>query len=189
VELGEIEQVLSGVEGVEQCVVVAREEPGGQKRLVGYVVGRGVFDREAVMSALRRRLPEYMIPTAWVQLEKFPVTSNGKVNRKALPSPEGMGRESGEYVAPRNEMESRLAEIWQDILHIDRVGISQNFFELGGHSLLVMRLIAAIKNEFMVNVPVKFIVQLADISMLSEFIQLKTDNKQDGLMEYEIVEI
>ncbi|HEU4559433.1 MAG TPA: amino acid adenylation domain-containing protein, partial [Longimicrobium sp.] len=139
IELGEIEGALRSSEGVADCVVVAREDVPGEKRLVAYVVG----DVEAgvLREHLRRTLPEYMVPAAFVALERLPLTANGKLDRKALPAPEGDAYARAGYEAPVGEMETALAEIWAEVLGVGRVGRWDNFFELGGHSLLAIRLI------------------------------------------------
>ncbi|WP_075343707.1 non-ribosomal peptide synthetase, partial [Tenacibaculum agarivorans] len=115
------------------------------KRLVGYVVSEGDFDKEAVQLELKNSLPEYMVPTVWVELEAMPLTSSGKLDRKALPGPDGSLLSTKEYVAPRNEVEADIARIWQEVLGLDKVGVYDNFFELGGHSLLVVQLISRLQ--------------------------------------------
>ncbi|HWK03127.1 MAG TPA: amino acid adenylation domain-containing protein, partial [Puia sp.] len=189
IEPGEVEAVLRSAPGVEQCVVVAREDVSGQRRLVGYVVpGTGSEpDRESILAHMRSRLPEYMVPAALVGLDRLPLTANGKVDRKSLPAPE-QGVEQG-YVAPRNEVERRLSEIWERILYADRIGIHQNFFEAGGHSLLAMQLIAAIKEEWQIDVPVKLIFRPATICLLAEFIQMTVSAAPDDMTVYDIVEL
>jgi len=145
IEPGEVENALSGAEGVKAAAVIVREGREGDKRLVGYVVMEASLDREAVLTHLRSRLPEYMVPAQLVQLEALPLTSSGKVDRKALPEPEITG--GVDYLAPRDEMEKTVVAIWQQLLGIERVGIYDNFFFLGGHSLLAMRLAAAIRRR------------------------------------------
>ena len=120
IELGEIENVLKECESVRQSVVLARKTQEGNMRLVGYAVPEGVFDKEAIISYLRSRLPEYMIPAIWVELENLPLTQNGKIDRKALPDPDSSGLLSNEYVAPRNETEENLAAIWQEVLGLEQ---------------------------------------------------------------------
>jgi amino acid adenylation domain-containing protein len=139
IELGEIEAVLRRSGGVADCVVVARENEPGEKRLVAYVVG-GV-EVGVLREHLRRSLPEYMVPAAFVPLERLPLTANGKLNRKALPAPEGDAYARRSYEAPLGEVEAALAEIWAEVLGVGRVGRWDHFFELGGHSLLAIKLI------------------------------------------------
>ncbi len=139
IELGEIEAVLRQHESVTDCVVVARADVPGDQRLVAYVAG-GV-EADELRAHLRGSLPEYMVPAAFVVLDALPLTSNGKVDRKALPAPEGDAYARGSYEAPLGEVEAALAEIWAEVLGLDRVGRWDHFFELGGHSLLAIKLI------------------------------------------------
>ena len=144
IELGEIENVLQQSELVNQAVVVVKEE-NGAKRLVGYVVPEGEFDRDRLVVFLKSRLPEYMIPALWVELDKLPLTNNGKVDKKALPDADTGSLFTGNYEAPRNAMEEGLATIWQDLLRIPRVGIHDNFFELGGDSIITIQVVSRAK--------------------------------------------
>jgi amino acid adenylation domain-containing protein/non-ribosomal peptide synthase protein (TIGR01720 family) len=145
IELGEIEAALHVHERVRDCVVVAREGESGEKRLVAYFVaanGQGVSAGE-LREYLKSRLPEYMVPAAFARLNELPLTANGKVDRKALPEPSSSAEDaSGEYVAPRDEVERALCEVWAEVLRVGRVGIRDNFFELGGDSILSIQVIA-----------------------------------------------
>jgi myxalamid-type nonribosomal peptide synthetase MxaA len=131
-------------------VVAAPPNPGGENRLVGYVVGRS---GEAPSSAelrkmLRRELPDYMVPSIFVALEAFPLTPNAKVDRRALPDPEQLQGESAvASVPPRTPTEMLLAEVWRDLLGVSHVAIHDHFFDLGGHSLLIMRALAAMEKK------------------------------------------
>jgi amino acid adenylation domain-containing protein len=141
IELGEIEAVLLELEGVEHTVVVVREDRLGRKRIVAYVVGRkgqqpGV---EELRSYAKKRLPEYMLPAAFVVLPTLPLTANGKVERKQLPAPADVSPDR-EYVAPRTEGEQILAKVWSELLGVDKIGVEDNFFELGGDSILSIRM-------------------------------------------------
>lgn len=142
IELGEIESRLAACPGVSEVAVLAREDVPGDKRLVAYLVaGEGVSLSVAELrQQLTTRLPEYMVPSAFVVLDALPQTANGKLDRKALPAPDGSAVVRREYEAPRTEAEVVLAEIWQTLLGIERVGRHDHFFELGGHSMLAMRL-------------------------------------------------
>ena len=143
IELGEIESVLSGHFAVQEAVVLAREDVPGDKRLVAYLAvkeGEPPTDSE-LRDLLRSKLPEYMVPSAFVVLDRFPLTPNGKVDRNALPSFGGAAFAVRQYEAPASELEIRLAQIWAEALKVQRIGRHDNFFELGGHSLLAVKLI------------------------------------------------
>ncbi|MEZ4692105.1 MAG: amino acid adenylation domain-containing protein [Ignavibacteria bacterium] len=142
IELGEIENALQECELVKQAVVLVKQSAEGSKRLVGYVVSEGEYDKDEIIKYLSKRLPDYMVPAMWVKMDKLPLTQNGKVDRRALPEIDGSELMSKEYVAPRNEMETALAEIWKNLLHIDKVGIHDNFFELGGDSIITIQVLS-----------------------------------------------
>ncbi|MEO6548558.1 MAG: amino acid adenylation domain-containing protein, partial [Ferruginibacter sp.] len=139
IELGEIENVLQQSKLVQQCVVIAKEDHNGNKRLIGYVVEKGVFDKQAVIAFLHAQLPEYMVPGLWIQLDELPLTPNGKVDKKALPEPDTVELSINEYIPPRNEVELIFAGIWQGVLGVSSVGINDNFFELGGDSIMTIQ--------------------------------------------------
>ncbi len=150
IELGEIEAALGALDGVREAVVTMREDLPGDQRLVAYVTGGP--DVDALRRSLRERLPEFMVPAAFVQLAELPLTPNGKVNRRALPAPDrGPVRD---FVAPRTPVEEALAEIWRELLGIERVGAHDNFFELGGHSLLAVLLMARIEKRLGKALPI-----------------------------------
>jgi hypothetical protein len=142
IELGEIETALREQAGVREAAVAVREEAAGQKRLVAYVVREAGSERsfEELVAGLRRRLPEHMVPGAWVALEQLPLTAHGKLDRQGLPEPSGERPALGVgYVAPRTETERALAEIWAEVLGLERVGVNDSFFELGGDSFLSVK--------------------------------------------------
>ncbi|MCF5753059.1 amino acid adenylation domain-containing protein, partial [Pseudomonas syringae] len=141
IEPGEIEDRLSRHPGVQQAVVMAREDVPGDKRLVAYFTAEPQVSLDVLREYLLAQLPDYMVPTAYVHLEKLPLTSSGKLDRKALPAPDLSSVISREYQAPQGATERAIAEIWQDLLSIDQVGRHDHFFELGGHSLLAVKLI------------------------------------------------
>lgn len=146
IELGEIESELNESGLVSQSVVLARQDSRGQKRLVGYVVPTGKHDKGILQDYLKSRLPAYMVPGIWVELDAMPLTTNGKVDKKALPEPVQNETTSG-YAGPGNEAEAAMGEIWQELLGIEQIGIHDNFFELGGHSLLAIRIVSAIRKK------------------------------------------
>ncbi|MEQ1472985.1 MAG: amino acid adenylation domain-containing protein, partial [Candidatus Acidiferrum sp.] len=145
IELGEIESALSEHSGVRDVAVVARGDAPGAKRLVAYLVAAAPAPEiSALREHLKQTLPEYMVPSVFVFLEKMPLTISGKIDRKALPAPEQQRPELGDsYVAPRSEAENKLAAIWSKALRVEQVGINDNFFELGGDSILSIQIISA----------------------------------------------
>jgi amino acid adenylation domain-containing protein/non-ribosomal peptide synthase protein (TIGR01720 family) len=173
IELGEIEATLAKLGGVGNAVVVAREDTPGDKRLVAYFVKAGdeVIDAAALRAALASELPEYMIPSAFVALESFPLTPNGKVDRRALPKVSQSL--TTEYVAPRDATEEALASIWQRVLARDRIGIFDNFFELGGHSLLATLVMSRVAAELNVAATVRDIFEFPTIAALAETISAR----------------
>jgi amino acid adenylation domain-containing protein len=141
IELGEIETRLADYPGVRQAAVITREDTPGDKRLVAYYVASQTeeINSELLRTYLSSALPEYMVPAAYVHMDAFPQTPNGKLDRKALPEPEASAFSTREYEPPQTEMEIKVAAIWADILKLDRVGRQDNFFDLGGHSLVAVR--------------------------------------------------
>ncbi|HEY8781714.1 MAG TPA: amino acid adenylation domain-containing protein, partial [Mucilaginibacter sp.] len=173
IELGEIESVLNQSGLVSQAVVLARADSGGNKRLAGYIVPKETFDKQAVQNYLRAKLPEYMVPALWVELERIPLTPNGKTDRRALPDAEAASKR--EYIAPRTAAEALMAEIWQEVLKVDKIGIEDNFFELGGHSLLALRLGSSIRKRFGSELPISEVFVYPTVSSLTN--QLESKNK------------
>jgi amino acid adenylation domain-containing protein len=170
VELGEIEARLREHPAVREAVVVAREERPGDPRLVAYWVG----DPEVGVEALRRhvasRLPEYMVPAAYIHLEALPLTPTAKLDRRALPSPEGDAYARRDYEAPVGEVEEALAEIWSEVLRLERVGRWDHFFELGGHSLLIVRVVSRIRQALGVEVELATVFERPVLASLGEAI-------------------
>jgi hypothetical protein len=168
IELGEIEGALRRSEGVVDCVVVAREDVPGQKRLVAYVAG-GV-EANALREHLRRSLPEYMVPAAFVVLQALPLTPNGKLDRKALPAPDVASPEE-EFVAPRTPVEEVLAGIWAEVLRLERVGVHDNFFELGGHSLLATQVVSRVRATFHQEISIRTVFSTPTLEAMAEEIE------------------
>jgi amino acid adenylation domain-containing protein len=176
VELGEIEQCLIQHEGVHDAVVLSGNDESGDKRLVAYFIP--VVGAEISVSGLReflqKKLPAYMIPSFFVEMETFPLTPNGKIDRRSFPEPEESKLECDtKYVAPQSELELQLAELWRKALKVERIGVDDNFFELGGHSLLAAQLFAQIERKLGVNIPLAIVFQAPSIRQLSEKIQQK----------------
>ncbi len=150
IELGEIETCLNQLPGIQEAVLLAREDQPGQVRLVAYFTEQAQVEALPVgelRAQLLSRLPEYMVPTAFVKLAALPLTANGKVDRKALPAPDLAALFTREYMAPEGEVETALAQIWADVLQVERVGRQDHFFELGGHSLLAMRMVSQVRQR------------------------------------------
>lgn len=176
IELGEIEAVLAQHPEINGAVVVAREDRAGDKRLVAYIVGNVLEETETQLTEhvrryLREHLPEYMVPTAFVFLERLPLTPNGKVDRKSLPNPDISIQIDRQYIAPRNEIEEIVAELCAEVLGIERVGIHDNFFELGGHSLLATRLVTKIRMAFDIEFSLSLLFRSTTIAQLCELIE------------------
>jgi amino acid adenylation domain-containing protein len=152
IELGEIEARLAEYAGVREAVVLVREDAPGEKRLVAYVAGDETAGADVLRAHLSERLPEYMVPAAYVRLETLPLTPNGKVDRKALPAPEGDAFPAREYEAPSGKVEEAVAAIWAELLGAERVGRRDHFFELGGHSLLAVRVVSRVRQALGVEV-------------------------------------
>lgn len=162
IELGEIENQLTALDFIKDALVIAKTESGNDKHLVAYVVVEDVAKQKPVIDVvdaihlhLGKHLPDYMIPSAFVLLDKFPLSVNGKIDRKALPEPV-IHRQT--YVAPRNSFEAKLCQLWQEVLEVSTVGITDNFFHLGGHSLKMIKLITKMQ-AIGVDVLVKEILQ------------------------------
>ncbi|QNH20775.1 non-ribosomal peptide synthetase [Xanthomonas sp. GW] len=173
IELGEIEARLTACAGVREAVVVAREDEAGDKRLVAYLLAEADTALSAIelRADLSSRLPDYMVPGAFVQLEAFPLTPNGKLDRRALPAPDEASVASREYEAPQGEIEEALAGIWQELLGVERVGRRDNFFELGGHSLLAVRLMAHVRSVLGVEVALRELFAHPTLQTLANVVQ------------------
>jgi amino acid adenylation domain-containing protein len=170
IELGEIESVLGQHAGINEVVVTVREDQPGDKRLVAYLADpqHEPPNVSALRLFLKEKLPEYMVPSAFVLLDKLPLTPNGKIDRKALPAPEQTREEFEQaYVSPRSPVEEMLAAIWGEILNIDQIGIHDNFFQLGGHSLLAMKLIVRINKQFQIDFPLYLLFEEPTVAGLS----------------------
>jgi amino acid adenylation domain-containing protein len=167
VELGEIESTLLRHPGVRSAVAVAREDAPGERRLVAYVVpGDAAPDAAGLRAHLRERLPEYMVPGAFVMLEALPLTPSGKLDRRALPAPEHATAEE-RRVAPRTPVEELLAGIWAEILRLETVGVTDSFFELGGHSLMAIRVVSRVRESLGVELPLRVLFEAPTVAELS----------------------
>ncbi|HVI47171.1 MAG TPA: amino acid adenylation domain-containing protein [Chitinophaga sp.] len=180
IEPAEIALVLEQSPLAKQAVVVAGSEQGRDQqvynRLTGYIVPDGVLDIEEIYAYLESKLPAHMIPSFIVALPEFPLTANGKIDKKALPQPNGEVQHKNGYVAPRDKTEQQLAQIWQDLLGVSQVGIHDSFFKLGGHSLLVMRLMSVMHKELDTVVSMKNLFLHPTIAGLSAYLKAQHNN-------------
>ncbi|HEU4881788.1 MAG TPA: phosphopantetheine-binding protein, partial [Longimicrobium sp.] len=151
IEPGEIEARLAAHDAVREAVVQVREDTEGEPRLVAYWLGEAV-EAETLRAHLGEALPSYMVPAAYVRMEQWPLTPNGKLDRRALPAPEGDAYASRAYEAPADETEEAVAAIWAEVLRVERVGRGDNFFELGGHSLSAVQVISRVRQVLEVQV-------------------------------------
>jgi amino acid adenylation domain-containing protein len=186
IELGEIEAVLAEHAAVRQAVVLAREDVPGDKRLVAYVVpaDASFTDTGPLRAFLRVRLPDYMLPAAYVLLERLPLTPNDKVDRRALPAPHYGRDEAGDtFVPPRNALEETIAEVWCEVLELDRVGVHDNFFELGGHSLLSAQVLARLTRLLPVELPLRRIFEAPTIAELAQDVARISEGADETKLE------
>ncbi len=174
IELGEIEVFINKIVTINDCVVVAKEDTNGNKRLVAYIVSNDDFNVQEIKDSLSKSLPDYMVPSLFVRLEKMPLSLNGKIDRKALPEPEGNFETTHAYVAPRNEIEQKLVDIWTKVLGVEKVGVYDNFFDLGGHSILTIQLISNINKVFKSKLPVSIIFEAQSIELLSKKLSISS---------------
>ncbi len=189
VELEEIETVFNQHPMIINSVVIAKEISNGQKRLIGYVVfsdEKKSLTEVELSKWLKDKLPDYMIPTSFVIMDKLPLASNGKVDRKGLPEPfiEYAERKT-EYIPPRNMIEEKLTKIWSEVLDLKEVGINDTFFEVGGNSISGIQLISRIRKNFKIEIPVHILFELPNIAELAEYIR----NSDESLKKYQDIKI
>ncbi|HET7452122.1 MAG TPA: non-ribosomal peptide synthetase [Thermoanaerobaculia bacterium] len=184
VETAEVEAALGSHPDVRSCLVRAAVEPDGETRLVAWLVG-GAVDSSSLREFLRARLPEYMIPAAFVPLEAFPVTANGKVDRDALPPPPRETAEARSGRPPGSPVEERVAAIASGLLRMDRIGVDENFFALGGHSLLGTQMIARVRDAFGVELPLRTVFEAPTVARLAEEVEALVRRRIDAMSEEE----
>ena len=184
VELGEIEAVLAAHPGVRQAIVTARRGESDELRIVAYIVGASL-PHDELRTALRKKLPDYMLPSAFVFLKVLPLTPNGKVDRAALPEPEDVrAGVQTEFVAPRTPVEEKLAGLWAGLLKVKTIGVYDNFFELGGHSLLATQVVSRMRKEFQVEITLVSLFESPTVAAMAEKIEKATaDNTARLLLE------
>jgi amino acid adenylation domain-containing protein len=189
IELEEIEVALSQHPAVSEAIVQLHEDAGGEKRLIAYIVTKQhPFAGTELRKYLKRTLPSYMLPAAFVLLEAFPLSANGKIDRQALLPPEVLETEhTEEFVAPRTPVEEKLIAIWLEILKCGRISVSDNFFLSGGHSLLATQVISRINDTFHIQLPLRSLFEEPTPSGLAEIIEQMQKDNHSGLWEQPIV--
>ncbi|KKD52441.1 MULTISPECIES: non-ribosomal peptide synthetase [Paenibacillus] len=194
IELGEVETRLASVPSVRDSVVIALRDGAGQQQLCAYFTADEQLTIRELRTVMSASLPSYMIPSAFVQLDRFPLTTNGKIDRKALPVPDKALHTGIEYVAPRTDVEQLLAAIWQEVLEIPQVGIHDDFFTLGGHSLKVLELIRKVRLATDIELPIRSVLEFSTIeeqalTLLKADLDYKVDSPIIRLNEHGPVSI
>jgi len=180
IELGEIESALLSVSGVNDAVVIVREDIPNDKRLVAYLSGPTTIDIQSLHAELSRKLAEYMVPSAFVVMQQFPVTSNGKLDRRALPAPTRTDAILRDFEPPQGEIEHIIATVWQDILELDKVGRFDNFFRSGGNSLSALRVISRLREQYLFEISLRDFFSaptIAEQALLAHAEQSQTEFK------------
>jgi amino acid adenylation domain-containing protein len=185
IELGEIEEAIRRNASVREAVVVDREDRPGDKRLVAYVVAEAgeILAADQLRGSLKERLPDFMIPSAFVALEQMPLTPNGKIDRKALPAPDqSQLRSQTPFASPRSPLEELLAGVWADVLGVERVGVHDDFFEMGGQSILATQLISKIQQVLPIELPLRTIFESPTVAQLAVAIEQSQQNLDEAEM-------
>ncbi|MEM6684911.1 MAG: amino acid adenylation domain-containing protein, partial [Bacteroidota bacterium] len=189
IELKEIEHQLLQRESIAQCIVLAQDDDTGEKNLVAYIIASKEETAAKLRQFLLQRIPEYMLPSYFVQLENFPLTVNGKINKKALPKPQGTALHIGaSYVEPSTETEQKLADLWKTILERTKIGIHDSFFELGGHSIKAMSLTTEIHKTYGVKLALKDIFTQPTIAELAALIEVSAVENYQEIPQVAIAE-
>jgi fengycin family lipopeptide synthetase D len=182
IELGEIESQLLKHPLIRETVVIAKEDQSYNRYLCAYIVGEEELTTTQLREYLANVLPDYMIPSCFIQLKEMPLNTNGKIDRKALPEPDGSMNTGVEYVAPANEVERRLSKLWRNIFGVNQVGVTENFFNLGGHSLQIIKLGSAVYQEFGIELPLKVIFEYPTIRGMVQYIMKADFNSEYNVM-------
>jgi amino acid adenylation domain-containing protein len=182
VEPGEIELLLCNQQGIKQAVVIAREDHVGEKKLVAYLVPSNKSnDTITIRHSIKTKLPDYMMPSAFVWLDHLPRTLSGKVDKKRLPKPELKRPDFVHFKAPSTKIEKDISSCWSDLLQLDRVGLNDNFFELGGNSLLALKIVERLKREHNYYLPITKIYQKPTLSAIAAYLNEENQSKSDSL--------
>lgn len=190
IELAEIEANINQYSDIAETIVLARENHQGDKYLTAYIIPQNSPPKiKQLRQFLDTKLPDYMIPSAYVFLDSFPLTPNGKIDKKALPEPDFAINREEQFVPPRSEIEIKLAQIWQEVLGLKKVGINDNFFDLGGHSLFAIQVISKLTSQFGLQIPLKVLLEKPTINQLTSYLelQLNTSTAEDTAMESSVM--
>ncbi|MEO6549145.1 MAG: non-ribosomal peptide synthetase, partial [Ferruginibacter sp.] len=190
IELGEIESVLQQSPGINQAVVIVNGNESDSRKLIAYVVAEAHLDKHVVNGWLKTRLPAYMIPSFWVEMDSFPLTPNGKIDRKNLPLPATSALLDNQYIAPATEVEKKLVDIWEELLKTEKIGTGDNFFERGGNSLLAMRMVPMIERKLQLSIPIRVLFQFTTIGELSKYLQVQeTSIPSEKGTEFQLLDV
>jgi hypothetical protein len=186
IEPGEIESALLGHPGVRDVKVLAWVNAQRDKRLVAYMVAENgaSLSAETLRASLKNKLPEYMIPTAFIVLSHFELTPNGKLDTRALPSPEAALSDSECYESPQGALEESIASIWSELLHVRKVGRNDDFFQLGGHSLLATQVMSRIAQRHLINVPLRTLFERPVLRDLAELIDSEYQMREEQEVQH-----
>jgi amino acid adenylation domain-containing protein len=179
VELGEIEKILRDHQDVSDAAVKDWDDDHHQKFLCAYIVSEKELDTQELSSFLSQWLPEASVPSVFMKLDELSLNLNGKIDRRALPDPRTRTRKESEYAAPRNDAEKRITQIWQAVLEVPRIGIHDTFFSLGGHSLMAIRVVARMRKEFQVEVPLRLLFEHPTVAALAEALSPAIESKRE----------
>lgn len=182
IEPGEIEEALLHSGMVNQCLVMAKDIPSGEKQLIAYIQPTSTFNSEQLLHYLKTTLPDYMVPAFLITVDHFKKNANGKLDKEALPEPQPVQAARSGYLPPANELQRELVNIWEELLAVQQIGIEDNFFELGGNSLLAVRLMARLRKKFNREFPVTLLFESATISSLGTRLIAETGEKNTGLL-------
>ncbi len=189
IELGEIEQALMKNEQIDEVVVLAKENKNNERELIAYITSREEQNTTELRTYLKKVLPNYMIPTFYVQMDEFPLTPNGKIDKKLLPYPKGLELKSGiEYLAPRNEIEDKLIEILSNLLDKPKnlISVNDNFFDLGVSSIKLIRLLNLVNKQFNKDLKVVSLFEYSTVNELASYLFNKSNNNTDIVDEDDI---
>jgi acyl-coenzyme A synthetase/AMP-(fatty) acid ligase/acyl carrier protein len=193
IELGEIEAVLAQHPAVQECVAVARDEGAEEKQLTAYIVAQASSKPSAsdVRRFLRERLPDYMVPTAFVAVSALPLTANGKVDRKALPAPTSttLLADEGQVASSVTPVQEALIEIWRQVLGVEQVGLHDDFFDLGGHSVLVTQITSRVRQVFEIDLTMRHLFGAPTVAALAKVVEELLDEQLKQLSQEELTQL